>query len=857
MASEERILTPPIRRRLLALINPAIPAIFIEGGVGTHKAALLQSWEKQPSEQIRVLVEFDPRQLSPEVMARRLAYQLALAGIPESEDPGDESTWQALSQLLAGATERAEAPVVLGVLRMDELPGEACAELIGLAGSMPGFSLVATAVDAQSLVTEAVASGVGHQLIGDRDLAYSHIETAGLLAEQLPDATDDTVRAVLEATHGIPALVERVISLFPTECLAGTISDAQAVTGWLPDRQGAKEFWQEIRQLAQASRFGMALVTGMFGRERAEYLFDRLPKLGFGSVTEAASGEWLFRWFPVLRQHLLFGWNAEASAEFEADRAAVATAAAASGDPELALTMLVANRSLDEAEQFCDTWLWELCDADANPLWDEIVAIDPELLGSRPSLLATATLLQLRRGESASDSGLAAVQRSFLGASIQGSVRAQLSWLTKAAAVALGVGELGMAVRAAVRWAGLVESHPEEVRDNIGPEMASDGLLMVRMLLQLDRIDLVASVARSLMWPMRRNPDRIGGRGDRRLSSLLVAVRMTTIFLGTSRSDVSTMEVLPRQYHREYDLAMNAIVDAGEALDRGDLASAEAFTRVALFRLPRPAEWSVLIYLRTVALVALGDRDKLEELADEIVDNPHWGAWQHHPEAPGMFALLTESLLRSSAQIGSRTAVELSTFIKALPPGAQHRWSHWGRRMLESCVLVGAGAARSPMVPTDEELEPAAPRIGWHLSLLWAIINLRAGEEATAVSVILRGGARLKYPSAPWPMVLATPEETAQLLDGLPVKTAPMIRNSLALARGYAGVETQQRSRTRLAERELEVLDGVRRGMTNTAIAAELFVSVNTVKFHRANLYRKLNASSREELLAEALRQGL
>lgn len=222
-----------------------------------------------------------------------------------------------------------------------------------------------------------------------------------------------------------------------------------------------------------------------------------------------------------------------------------------------------------------------------------------------------------------------------------------------------------------------------------------------------------------------------------------------------------------------------------------------------------------------------------------------------------MFALLTESLLRSSAQIGSRTAVELSTFIKALPPGAQHRWSHWGRRMLESCVLVGAGAARSPMVPTDEELEPAAPRIGWHLSLLWAIINLRAGEEATAVSVILRGGARLKYPSAPWPMVLATPEETAQLLDGLPVKTAPMIRNSLALARGYAGVETQQRSRTRLAERELEVLDGVRRGMTNTAIAAELFVSVNTVKFHRANLYRKLNASSREELLAEALRQGL
>ena len=177
--------------------------------------------------------------------------------------------------------------------------------------------------------------------------------------------------------------------------------------------------------------------------------------------------------------------------------------------------------------------------------------------------------------------------------------------------------------------------------------------------------------------------------------------------------------------------------------------------------------------------------------------------------------------------------------------------------MLEACVLVGAGAARGPMVPTDEELEPANPRIGWHLGLISAINNLRAGEEATAISVMLRGGARLMYQTAPWPMVLATRDEVVELIDGLPTKTSPLIRNSLSLARGYAGVEPRVRSRLRLAEREMEVLDGVRRGLTNTAIAAELFVSVNTVKFHRANLYRKLNATSREELLAEALRQGL
>jgi LuxR family transcriptional regulator, maltose regulon positive regulatory protein len=857
-AHEERTLTPPTRRRLLALINPAIPAIFIEGGVGTHKAALLRSWEQQPSDEIRLVVEFDPRQSTPAAMARLLAYQLALAGVPQDEDPGDETTWGALSHLLATAVDAVDTAVVLGVLRMDELPSEASCELIRLAGSLAGFNLVATAVDAQALVREAVAGDVGHQLIGDRDLAYSHIETAGLLAEHIPHATDDTVRAVLEATHGIPALVERVIALFPTECVAGTIDPAQAVAGWIPDRQGAKEFWNEVRQLAQASRFSVALLTRMFGRERAAYLFDRLPRMGFGAVAESPSGEWLFRWYPVLRQHLLLNWHADVSTEqFEADRAAIAEAAAASSDPELALTMLVANYSLPEAEKFCDAWLWELCDASARHLWTEMTGIDPQLLAQYPSLLATATLLQPGRGEPSTDAAVAAVQQEFLSGAITGSVKDQMFRLAKAAVVAFGTGELGMATRAVVRWAGLLEAHPEEVRDGVPPELVSDGLLVMRMLLQLDRIDLVAKVARTLLWPLRRQPNLVIGRGDRRLSSLIVAVRMTAILLGTSRADVSTMEVLPRQYHREYDLAMNAIVDAGEALDRGDLASAEAFTRVASFRLPRAAEWSVLVYLRTIALVALGDRDTLEELVDEVLGDPRWEAWQHHPEAPGMFALLTESLLQSSIQLGPRSSAEISAFVKALPPGAQHRWSPWGKRMLEACVLVGAGAARGPMVPTDEELEPDTPRIGWHLGLISAINNLRAGEEATAVSVMLRGGARLKYQTAPWPMVLATREEVVELIEGLPTKTPPLIRSSLSLARGYAGVEPRNRSRLRLAEREMEVLDGVRRGLTNTAIAAELFVSVNTVKFHRANLYRKLNATSREELLAEALRQGL
>jgi DNA-binding CsgD family transcriptional regulator len=60
-----------------------------------------------------------------------------------------------------------------------------------------------------------------------------------------------------------------------------------------------------------------------------------------------------------------------------------------------------------------------------------------------------------------------------------------------------------------------------------------------------------------------------------------------------------------------------------------------------------------------------------------------------------------------------------------------------------------------------------------------------------------------------------------------------------------------------LSPREREVLALVAEGRTNKAIAAELFVSPNTVKTHVASLLTKLNADTRVQLAAIATRQGL
>jgi DNA-binding NarL/FixJ family response regulator len=63
--------------------------------------------------------------------------------------------------------------------------------------------------------------------------------------------------------------------------------------------------------------------------------------------------------------------------------------------------------------------------------------------------------------------------------------------------------------------------------------------------------------------------------------------------------------------------------------------------------------------------------------------------------------------------------------------------------------------------------------------------------------------------------------------------------------------------RPRLTKREIEVLHILAGGGRNKDIAAEMTVSLHTVKFHIENLYNKLGVRTRGELIRVATRFGL
>lgn len=60
-----------------------------------------------------------------------------------------------------------------------------------------------------------------------------------------------------------------------------------------------------------------------------------------------------------------------------------------------------------------------------------------------------------------------------------------------------------------------------------------------------------------------------------------------------------------------------------------------------------------------------------------------------------------------------------------------------------------------------------------------------------------------------------------------------------------------------LSQREIEVLTSLSNGNNYQEIADSLFISVDTVRHHIRNIYRKLHVHSQSEAVAKAIRRGL
>ncbi len=128
----------------------------------------------------------------------------------------------------------------------------------------------------------------------------------------------------------------------------------------------------------------------------------------------------------------------------------------------------------------------------------------------------------------------------------------------------------------------------------------------------------------------------------------------------------------------------------------------------------------------------------------------------------------------------------------------------------------------------------------------------RAAKDALRTAVARAEAEQLRWPFLEVPAALRllqrSPQHHSRLIDDA------LIRAAKTLDRGASA---QASLIEPLTERELAVLEYLPGRLKNQEIAAELYVSVNTLKSHLRNIYRKLEVADRDEAVAKATDIGL